>query len=118
MPWPVQATPEPAIGNGFALTVMVLVADTPPQGLDREYVITAVPAATPLTTPVPAPTVATDGLLLIQVPPPAVFVTVIAWPTQTAPGPAIEPGEEHKTVIVTSPFPVCPTELTWLAPTL
>lgn len=42
-----------------------------------------VPTATPVTTPVDALMVATDGLLLTQVPPGAIFVSVELPPTHT-----------------------------------
>jgi hypothetical protein len=59
---------EPAVT--FGLTVNVLNADTGlPQPLLIVYVILVVPALTAVTTPVPATTVATDGLLLLQLPP-------------------------------------------------
>ena len=45
--------------------------------------IVTLPAATPLTTPVPAPTVATDVLLLVHVPPGVVFVKVVVAPAHT-----------------------------------
>ena len=38
--------------------------------------MTEVPAVTPVTTPVPEPTVATAGVPLVQVPPPVVLVQV------------------------------------------
>jgi hypothetical protein len=40
------------------------------------------PADTPLTIPVVSPTVATDILLLVQLPPDVVLVSVIDEPTQ------------------------------------
>lgn len=48
------------------------------------YVITAVPALAPLTIPDPDPTDATDGLLLLHVPPVTLFVIVVVVPTHIA----------------------------------
>jgi hypothetical protein len=53
-------------------------------------VIVTVPAATPVTTPVEL-TVATDGLLLLHVPPAVLSVSVIEVPTQVLDGPTIGP---------------------------
>ena len=43
----------------------------------------ALPAATPNTAPVVGFTVAVDGALELQVPPPVAFVNVVVAPTQT-----------------------------------
>ena len=45
------------------------------------------PADTPVTTPVPVPTVATPVALLVQTPPGAAFVIVIVLPVHTPVGP-------------------------------
>lgn len=50
------------------------------------------PAATPLTTPAPE-TVATDVLLLLQVPGPALLLKVVVRPAQVTVLPVIAPGE-------------------------
>ena len=50
----------------------------------------AVPAATPVTTPVPVTTVAVPGALLLHVPPAVLLDMVIEWPVQTDNGPVIE----------------------------
>jgi len=50
------------------------------------------PAPTPVTTPVPATTVARPVLLLVHVPPAVPEVTVIVEPTQTGPGTKIAEG--------------------------
>jgi hypothetical protein len=52
----------------------------------------AVPEATPPTIPVPDPTVATDVLLLIQVPPDETSLNDIFDPTHTAVGPVMADG--------------------------
>ncbi len=49
------------------------------------------PAATPVTIPEPEPTVATDDVPVVQVPPPA-SVSAVVIPTQTVPVPVIVPG--------------------------
>jgi hypothetical protein len=60
------------------------------QPLGVVYVMVAVELpATPVTIPVDAPTVADDGLLLLQVPPVVPSERVIDWPLQTLPGPVI-----------------------------
>ena len=51
----------------------------------------AVPAATPVTTPVEKPTKATEPALLLQVPPPVVSLKVVVLPTQTWLAPVIGP---------------------------
>jgi hypothetical protein len=51
-----------------------------------------VPPLTPVTTPVPASTVAIDGRLLPHSPPGTVLVSVIDSPIHTLPGPAMTDG--------------------------
>ena len=51
-----------------------------------------VPAATPVTTPVDAPTVAWLVLLLLQLPPEGVLFNVVVAPTQTLAVPVIAIG--------------------------
>jgi hypothetical protein len=53
------------------------------------YSMVAEPAATPVTTPVLASTVAAAGFVLLQVPPAVALVNVIVWPAQTDDGPVI-----------------------------
>ena len=52
----------------------------------------AVPALTPVTTPVPAPTVATAVLLLLHEPPPVVLDKIVVAPTHTVSAPVIGAG--------------------------
>lgn len=52
----------------------------------------AVPAAIPVTMPVPTPTVAKMGAELLHVPPGTVLVSVMAVPSQKEDGPAIAAG--------------------------
>jgi hypothetical protein len=51
-----------------------------------------VPEDTPVTMPLPVPTVATPVVLLDHTPPPAVLLNVIVDPTQTADDPVIGAG--------------------------
>lgn len=64
------------VGNGLIVTVVV--AEMP----ETVYVITAVPAVRPVTTPVPEPTVATAVLLLLHVPPMLALLSVVVLPIQ------------------------------------
>ena len=67
--------------------------------------ITAVPADTPVTIPVPEPTVATMILPLVQVPPPTSDNAVVA-PIQTPKTPVMGGGPEDTviTVVVAQPM--------------
>ena len=56
------------------------------------YVITVVPAETPATTPV-LPTVATAVLLLLQVPPEMLSISVMVLPAQTVDAPEMDPAD-------------------------
>ena len=67
----------PATGNGLIVTAAVDTAE--PQVVLSVYDIVAVPALTPVTTPA-AFTVATTVLLLVQLPPDAVSVSVDVAP--------------------------------------
>lgn len=51
------------------LTAIIFVELNVPQPLETVYVIVAFPVDMPVTTPVVASTVATDGVTLVQVPP-------------------------------------------------
>jgi hypothetical protein len=72
----------PALGAAVMVTVLVSVASAHPPVPVTVYVITDVPALTPVITPVPPTIVATPGLALVQVPPPTVEVNVVVNPTQ------------------------------------
>lgn len=78
----------PAVAPG--LTVSVAVATPVPQVEVTLYEITAVPAATPVTTPA-ALTVATPVLLLLHVPPVTAAVNVAVVPAQMVAGPVTVP---------------------------
>ena len=75
---PTHTGTDPMIGPGTAPTVNNMVA-TPAGPVN---VMTDVPAATPETMPLVKPTVATEGVLLVQVPvAPAESVSVVVLPT-------------------------------------
>ena len=80
----------PAIvsATGSGLIVIVSVAVAVPQVFVTEYTIVSMPADTPETTPLL--TVA-DALLLVQTPPGAASVKVIAEPAHTLDKPVIVP---------------------------
>ena len=83
-PTQISCVPLRVPADGGAVTVMVLVAVAfaqPPVPF-LVYVMIAVPAATPLTTPVEAFTVAIPVALLDQLPPDTVEVNVVVPPTQ------------------------------------
>jgi hypothetical protein len=61
----------------------------------------AVPAATPVTTPV-EPTVATEVLLLLHVPPVTVSLKVVVDEVQTVAVPVIEPADEDAPTVTTN----------------
>ena len=77
------------MGAGSGLTVTCLTVKQPVE--EKVYVILAVPAASPVTTP-PASTLAVDGLLLAQVPPVEVVDNVAVEPTHTVAVPVMEAG--------------------------
>ena len=60
----------------------------------------AVPVATPVTTPVALLMVATDTLLLLQVPPLTVEVSVIDAPVHTVAGPLIVPADGDGLIVI------------------
>jgi hypothetical protein len=89
---PIQTCVLPDIPGttGIAYTVSGAIAvPGQPNALVTVYVMLTTPAETPFTIPVDRPTVATDMLLLVQLPPGVVFAFVIEVPTQCAVGPVI-----------------------------
>lgn len=86
----IQVLAVPVIAAGRSLTVIVFVAKHPVAVI--LYVIMAVPAVIPVTTPVVEPTDALDGLLLCQVPPLSVLDSEMVPLTHTAEEPAIVAG--------------------------
>jgi hypothetical protein len=86
---PTHTADKPEIAAGNAFTVTVAVAALPQPVL---YVITAVPAATLVTTPVVEPTVATLPLPLVHVPYDIALPRVVADPWHIANEPVIAVG--------------------------
>ena len=82
----IEETPLIALTDGDVATVTVRVATQPPEVV---YVITEVPEVTPVTIPVEAPTVATEGELLDQLPPIVALASVVVLPVQTEAVPVI-----------------------------
>ena len=78
----VASTPAFTTGNAFTATV-VLVVLVQPFALVTLYVIVALPAATPVTTPVLEFTVAVAVLLELHVPPKVVLLNVVVDPIHT-----------------------------------
>jgi len=66
------AAPVMVAGTGFTVTTAVLA-----QPVGNVYEITDAPALTPLTIPVVVPTVATEGLTELHVPPVAVVLSAV-----------------------------------------
>ena len=64
------------------------------------------PADTPITTPVPTPTVATDVLLLLHVPVVGVLPSVVACPTHIDSEPLIVPGSGFTVIVFDAVQPV------------
>ena len=87
---PIHTWPGPPMkaGTGLTVTVAVLIQPVP-----REYVISAVPEAIPVTTPVEASTEAMLGDALVHVPPGMVFVKVVVLFTHTVNGPVMAAGK-------------------------
>jgi hypothetical protein len=87
---PTQKVNVPVIGVGSGLTVTTLVIAHNAPG-PKEYVIVAVPAILPVTTPEEEPIIA---LLLLDahVPPATAFANVVVDPTQTEAVPVIADG--------------------------
>jgi hypothetical protein len=83
-------------GNGFTVTAVVAIAD--PQLPEIAYVIVAEPAAAPVTTPVLL-TVATNVLLLLQLPPVTASANVMVAST-------------HSVVVVPVIVPADPPDVT------
>ena len=70
--------PVIAAGTGFTVAAAVVM-----QPVGKAYVIVGLPAATPVTMPLPVPTVAKPVLLLLHVPPVVPSLSVVVWLTQT-----------------------------------
>lgn len=83
---PVHARPGPVMAAGIAYTVTIVVTDVP----DMVYIMVAVPADIPVTSP-PDVIVATAELLLLQEPPVGVHDSVVVAPVHTVVVPVIAP---------------------------
>ena len=90
----IYGDPIIAVGEGITVTVVVLIQPVP-----NVYVMTDVPGVTPVTTPVPRPTVATVVVPLVQVPPPASAKVVVA-PAHTVVTPVIAAGNGNTVNVV------------------
>src|SRR5258708_7833975 len=89
---PMHTLLAPVIAPGEALTVTVV--DTLQLPDERVYVTVVVPADTPVTTPF-ASTVVTALLLLLQLPPAGLLLSVVVLPTHTDVVPVIAAGLGH-----------------------
>ena len=94
---PIQTWPAPEIEAGRLLTVTVVVAMQPEP---RLYVITAVPPAIPVTTPVDELMITIVESLLLQAPPPTLLPSVAVEPTQTDVVPVIAAGVGSTVTVV------------------
>jgi hypothetical protein len=99
---PTQTFDGPDIAAGAAITVTVTLVPQPPDA----YKMVAVPAETPVTTPLVAPTDPTPGLALLHVPPGIGSLNVKVAPTQILPPPTIAVGTEFTVTIAVILQPV------------
>ncbi len=100
---PVHTESVPDIAEGVVFTVTAFVAKQPVLNV---YVIVAVPAATPDTTPDVELTLAVPDALLVHTPPVGDEDNVVVDPTQTVAVPDIVPGNAFTvTTLVTKQLP-------------
>lgn len=99
---PAHTADKPEISDGTGLTVTVVFTVQPAPAV---YVIVAVPATNPLTTPEPNPTDATVVLPLVHVPPPA-SLSVVERPAQTEVIPVMAVGSGFTVTVVVMIQPV------------
>jgi hypothetical protein len=99
---PAHIVVVPIIAAGDEVTVATIVAVQPPLMV---YEITAVPAETPQSVPV-LPMVATDTLLLLQVPPDMASLSVVQRPAQTDGTPLMAAGAGKTISVVVMKHPV------------
>ena len=78
---PAQTDVLPEIGPGVTSTVTLPVA-VQPDGM--MYVMASMPVLTPVTVPVTDPIVAINTLLLLQIPPVTVSVSVVLFPSHSS----------------------------------
>ena len=101
---PAQTVVFPIIAFGKGLTVTVLVVIQPVPSI---YVMVVVPGDTLVTTPEPEGTmVATEVLLLLQVPPAVASLNVVIKPMQTLAKPVITDGKGFTNTEVVAMQPV------------
>ena len=86
----------PDMAAGVVFTVTVVAAMHPPV---KEYVISDVPAAFPVTTPL-ATSIVAFVLLLLHVPPVIVFDSVVVAPSHTTAVPVIGDGVAYTVTVV------------------
>lgn len=113
VPWQMVVTPVIKPGEGILFTVTVTVVNAVPQVPVTEYVIVVVPVSMPVTTPAEV-IVATEVLLLLQLPPDTVAPSVVVVPTHAVVTPVMLPASvDGKTVkeSVTTVIPHVPVTL-------
>jgi hypothetical protein len=88
---------SPVMIAGKGLTVKEEIVLQP---VAKEYVIFTTPGTTPVTIPVNEPTVATAILLLVQVPPPVLLVSVVVLPSHTLNVPVMGTGDGLTKIVV------------------
>lgn len=91
----------PAVGEGFTVTGVSLM-----QPVGSAYVMFTVPVPAPVTTPLEEPTVATDVLELVQVPPVGVLDRLVLLPTQVLAVPLISDGSGFTVAVTVLKQPV------------
>ena len=99
---PAQTLAVPVIEAGKGLTVTLVVVIQP---VGKVYEMVTVPADTPVTTPVPEPTVALLVLLLLQVPPVVASVNAVVKPAHTLVVPVIEAGNGFTVTVIVGVLP-------------
>lgn len=85
-----KGAPEMTPGEGEVMMVIAAVAAAVPHALETEYEITALPGVIAVTIPLEL-TVATEVLLLLQVPPEVASTRVVVVPAQRVVVPVIKP---------------------------
>ncbi len=93
--------PAIAAGSGFTVMIFDLVQPVP----TIPHTIVTVPGVTPVTMPLEAPTVATDGVPELHVQPGVVVDNVVGWPTQATDGPVIAAGNGFTVTVAVRPQP-------------
>jgi hypothetical protein len=93
----------PDIAAGSTLTVIVFDRVQPVPTIP--HTIVTVPGVTPITIPLEAPTVATDGVPELHVQPGVVVDNVAGWPTHAVPGPVIAAGNGFTVTVALRPQP-------------